>query len=253
MAAVFFTSSWDDGHPLDLRVAELLSKHGFTGTFYVPGRNPGGHCTPDGLPVLSAAELNTLGSEFEIGSHTLDHQFLDEVSEPEAKRQIDEGKKELESQLGRAITGFCYPGGRYSEVHSRLVREAGFRYARTIENLQAGFPSDPYSMSTTIQFYPHRPQSYLKNYVKFGHWGERSSLLIRALRYSDLRRRMEALLDRVCAAGGVFHLWGHSWEIDVFKGWGDLDSFLRAAADRIPNANRLSNCALFDRSLVTRR
>ena len=30
------TTSWDDGHPLDLRVAELLAKYGLQGTFYVP-------------------------------------------------------------------------------------------------------------------------------------------------------------------------------------------------------------------------
>jgi hypothetical protein len=32
----YITTSWDDGHPSDLRVAELLIKHGLRGTFYVP-------------------------------------------------------------------------------------------------------------------------------------------------------------------------------------------------------------------------
>lgn len=31
------TSSWDDGHPLDLRVADLLARCGVKGTYYVPG------------------------------------------------------------------------------------------------------------------------------------------------------------------------------------------------------------------------
>lgn len=34
------TSSWDDGHPLDLRVADLLARCGVKGTCYVPVRNP---------------------------------------------------------------------------------------------------------------------------------------------------------------------------------------------------------------------
>ncbi len=34
--ATFITTSWDDGHPLDFRVAELLSKYGLRGTFYIP-------------------------------------------------------------------------------------------------------------------------------------------------------------------------------------------------------------------------
>ena len=29
--------SWDDGHPLDVRVAYLLAKYGLRGTFYIPG------------------------------------------------------------------------------------------------------------------------------------------------------------------------------------------------------------------------
>ena len=30
------TTSWDDGHPLDVRLAELLSSYGVPGTFYLP-------------------------------------------------------------------------------------------------------------------------------------------------------------------------------------------------------------------------
>jgi hypothetical protein len=29
----YITTSWDDGHPLDLRVAELLAKYGLKDTF----------------------------------------------------------------------------------------------------------------------------------------------------------------------------------------------------------------------------
>ena len=32
--------------------------------------------------------------------------------------------------------------------------------------------------------------------------------------------RLQAVLDHVCAYGGVFHLWGHSWELEAFDGWG---------------------------------
>ena len=75
---VLFTTSWDDGHPSDMKLAEVLHKHGIAGTFYVPGRvAPGGCCNPDGFDVLAPAELRRLGAEFEIGSHTLDHRSLD--------------------------------------------------------------------------------------------------------------------------------------------------------------------------------
>ena len=48
------TTSWDDGYPADLRVAELLAKHGVAGTFYVPNRNL------EGRPVLSEQEIRRI-------------------------------------------------------------------------------------------------------------------------------------------------------------------------------------------------
>ena len=32
----FMTTSWDDGHPLDYRIAEMLQEYGLRGTFYIP-------------------------------------------------------------------------------------------------------------------------------------------------------------------------------------------------------------------------
>lgn len=97
MTKALFTTSWGDGHPLDLRLANLLSQHGFAATFYVPVRNPGGRCTPEGLTVMSPAELRTLGQSFEIGSHSLEHAFLMELDDAAARRQIAEGKAQLEA------------------------------------------------------------------------------------------------------------------------------------------------------------
>ena len=36
MKQTYITTSWDDGHQLDLRVAELLTKYRLHGTFYIP-------------------------------------------------------------------------------------------------------------------------------------------------------------------------------------------------------------------------
>jgi ABC-type uncharacterized transport system YnjBCD substrate-binding protein len=35
------------------------------------------------------------------------------------------------------------------------------------------------------------------------------------------------MFDRVNREGGVFHLWGHSWEIDRYKDWDRLEKVLR--------------------------
>src|SRR5579872_2823021 len=59
----YITTSWDDGHPLDLRVADLLARYGIAGTFYVPATTAMG--------TMSAAQFRELIPNFEIGAHTL--------------------------------------------------------------------------------------------------------------------------------------------------------------------------------------
>ncbi|MBK8335639.1 MAG: polysaccharide deacetylase family protein [Sterolibacteriaceae bacterium] len=230
-----FTSSWDDGHPLDMRLGDLLAKHEFPATFYVPLSN----C--EGLPVLSAEQVRGLGAAFEIGSHTLDHRYLNTVDEGEARRQIMDGKNKLEDILGYGVRGFCYPGGRFSAEHRRFTVETGFAYARTTVNFFRTVPDDRYRMPTTIQFYPHPRMAYVRNYLSKGNWPIRSGLFSVAVRPTGMIDRMRAMVDYVCRNGGVFHLWGHSWELDTFDGWQQLDRFLGYVGERIPRQCRLTN------------
>ena len=242
-----FTTSWDDGDLLDTRMAELLSRHGFQGTFYMPLSNR------EGLPVMPPGEMRRLGQEFEIGSHTLDHCPLKTVDAAEARRQIVEGKNQLEQILGYRVSGFCYPWGQYTRKIRQMVVDAGFDYARTIANFHRTLLADPFRMPTTIQYYPeeHAParsvlgralRVLVRNSIRRGEWGRRKEL------YSvfqggggDFMSRLQAMLDYVCFHGGVFHLWGHSWELESFDGWRQLDDFLRYAAERIPVEGRLNN------------
>src|SRR6266508_120764 len=84
------TTSWDDGHPLDIRLAELLANHGLKGTFYVP-LNYHGH---DVLDWSQLAYLRQLGME--IGSHTLTHPILTEIDPETVFIELHESKKKLE-------------------------------------------------------------------------------------------------------------------------------------------------------------
>jgi hypothetical protein len=240
-----FTSSWDDGHPLDIRLAELHQRHGFRTTFYVPTSNR------EGLPVMSGGQIrDLLAGGFEIGSHTLDHCYLTSVDDATAQHQIVQGKALLEQALGQAVPGFCYPGGKYRKRHRDMVRAAGFAYARTTENLHSGISADAFSVPVTLQFYPHPPAVFLRNFIRYGSWWQRSRMLSLALSNRDLLSRLKSALDAVCLQGGVFHLWGHSWELDQFGGWGLLDDFLSYAAERIPAEDRLTNLDVLRRRSV---
>lgn len=232
---VAFTCSIDDGHPSDLKMADLLSKHGLNATFYVPIRNR------EGPAVMPAKDIRDLGHRFEIGSHTYDHCFLKSVAITEAHYQITEGKKQLEDILGRKVSGFCYPGGKYRPGDADMVKAAGFRYARTTMNLCFDTGDKPFEIPTTVQFYPHDRNVYLRNYARFGKWLERRNGLRLAVQHKNWIDRLHAMFEHAVKHGGSFHLWGHSKDIDELDAWADMDRFLAHVASRVAPQNRLSN------------
>jgi len=42
----------------------------------------------------------------------------------------------------------------------------------------------------------------------------------------------------------VFHVWGHSWELEEQGLWGVLEELLRLASDLVPADQRVNNAAL---------
>src|SRR5436189_5212479 len=82
--AAYITTSWDDGHPLDLRVAELLAKYGLQGTFYVPQTADTG--------TMTATQIRELGSTFEIGAHTMHHLDFTAATEQQVRAELNESK-----------------------------------------------------------------------------------------------------------------------------------------------------------------
>src|SRR3954466_12168588 len=127
------TTSWDDGHPLDLRIAGLLTKHDLQGTFYIPTKAPN--------ETMSAAQVRDLSSLFEIGAHTINHVVLTRADSPEqCRREIVDSKKWVEDVTGKACTMFCPPEGGFAHEHLTMVREAGYTAVRTVELLSLDFP-----------------------------------------------------------------------------------------------------------------
>ncbi|WP_158590505.1 polysaccharide deacetylase family protein [Noviherbaspirillum cavernae] len=235
---LLFSCSIDDGHPSDLKMAELLSKHGLNGTFFVPINNSEG---PD---VMSRAQIRDIGRRFEIGSHTHDHRRLMQMESRDAHYQIIEGKKRLEDLLGHEVEGFCYPGGKYGQRDVALVKACGFSYARTVTNLCFDSGSNPFEMPTTVQFYPHRRAVYLRNYASAGHWLKRRAGLGVALRHGYWLKRIYAMFEHARRHETTFHLWAHSRDLDLHDAWHELDRFFGHVAAHVAPASRVTNAQL---------
>jgi len=244
MGAIF-SCSLDDGHPSDMKAVELLAKNGINATFYIPIRNR------EGRPVLPTSDIVEISKNFEIGSHTYDHCYLKNLDARTAHYQIATGKAILEEVIGREIPGFCYPGGKYRHEHAGLVRSVGFRYARTTMNLCFDSGTRPFEMPTTCQFYPHDRNVYVRNFAKGGQWLKRRQGLRLALQHEHWIKRLYALFEYANGRDEVFHLWGHSKDIDELGAWREFDRFLAHVATRVGPKNRLNNGQLAAQSFLT--
>jgi hypothetical protein len=218
-------TSWDDGHPSDLRIADLLRKYGLRGTFFVPKSNS------EGKRVMTDHQIRTLDGDFEIGGHTLDHIYLDKLPPDESCQQIREGKRWLEEVLGHPVRGFCYPGGKRSARIAMQVSEAGFDYARTIENFRIDRKFDKMAVPTSMQFFQHRSTTLLKNLVSLGAYRKRTHAGMLCMASNDLSTRLSHLTRLSQVSGGVLHIWGHSGEIEDYNLWAQLDEFFRVISE----------------------
>jgi hypothetical protein len=232
------TTSWDDGAQSDLKIAERLKARKICGTFYVPISSYGSR------PAMSHSELRALTSEgFEIGAHGFSHKHLWGLSAQELDKEIRPCKPMLED-IGRAeVRMFCYPRGRYDSKVIRALQAAGYSGARTVEMLATSLKINPFEMPTTLQVYPHRGSTYLKNVARAHFRGLQTCFAQRSHleNWVELGKR---LFDSVLQDGGVWHLYGHSWEIEELNLWSALDEMLDYVAGHdgvlyVPNGELL--------------
>lgn len=234
---VLFTTSWDDGHVLDVRVAEMLERYGLQGTFYINQYRGDNN-------FLAPGRIRELSRRFEIGAHTMTHPDLTKLNEQNLQEEIERSKKYLEDVLGKEVFMFCYPKGAYSELVKRHVASAGFLGARTVAKYVFARPEDPFAMGTTMHIYPwplrkkdaghylwgrHLFQPVERDFGKF----LKTAPSLRA--FVSWQSYTRHLFDYVLSHGDYFHLWGHSWEIEKYGMWGELEAFFRYTSAQLEN------------------
>jgi polysaccharide deacetylase len=226
------TTSWDDGDARDLRLAEMLSRSGVKGTFYIPTR----YAPASSMDI--AAQRSLLAAGFEIGSHGVTHVRLG--ASPDPMRELTDSRRHLEDTLGRGVWSFCYPLGDFNPRTAAMVRRAGYLLARTTVGLRTGTRFNRFQMPVSMQFYPHPRQILLRHELRGGNlrgisaWMRKWSMKSRPLALARV------MFEDVAANGGVFHLWGHSWEIEQQGSWRELEDLLKVISRR-PGVEYLSN------------
>lgn len=185
-----FVSSWDDGDALDVKLADMLEKHKLPGIFYLP--------THHNLRKQDITGFVERG--FEIGGHTVDHPSdMKLLNDHEISYQVRANKQYLERVIKQPITKFCYPRGRYDERVIASLKKWKYQSARTTVILQTKV-IDPFSEPTAIHVYQREE-------YKGRDWDLVAIDMAREASETD----------------GIFHIWGHSWEIARDGNWEKLE------------------------------
>ena len=120
--------TFDDGWENQYRYAfPLLQKYDFTGTFYI-FTNAIGH--KNFLTWEQVIAMDQAGMD--IGGHTRSHPFLTKIISLDGLRaEIVNGKEDIERHLHKIVRNFAYPFGQYNDMVISIVREAGYKTARS--------------------------------------------------------------------------------------------------------------------------
>jgi len=199
------TTSWDDGIKGDLNTVKLLERYGLKGTFYITVGNLGKD------RFLNKKDAHDIfGQGHEIGAHTVTHPELPSIPIENAKLEIERSKNMLEKIIDAEVVSFSYPKGLYNETIKRLVAQAGFKIARTTKSFCVDRPEDPFEIGASISIEARRPMLGTGFMRKFFFRYNPVKVVLGA---KNWEKRAQIMFDIAYEAQGVWHLFGHAYQI----------------------------------------
>ena len=207
------TLSYDDGVRADLRLCEILEKHGLKCTFNLNSAYFIGEAARPGKITPDEIREHILAKGHEIAVHGKQHLAPGIASPVIAIRDVLECRDEMEREFGMIIRGMAYPdsgitkmhtGNDYATVRSYLA-DLGIVYSRTLggDNNSFMMPSD---------FYAWMPTAHHNN-PNLMEWAD--EFLAEDGHNKIITRRYPRL----------FYLWGHSYEFDNNDNWELMEAF----------------------------
>jgi peptidoglycan/xylan/chitin deacetylase (PgdA/CDA1 family) len=127
--------TFDDGYRDFLTAAvPVLERRGFKATMYLPTGFIGHQRRQfKGRESLTWSEVSALhNAGFEIGSHTVTHPRLVDLTWDEIRTELVASKRAIEQQLSTSVTAFSYPYAfpqqrrRFAERFVELLRSSGY-------------------------------------------------------------------------------------------------------------------------------
>ena len=130
----------------------LLKEFNFPATYYVQTGFVGVPTSKDHFTWEQMQEMDASGL-IEIAAHTINHpEDLRLLDDDTLRRELFESKRVLEERLGHEIVHFAYPAGNRDERVVKMVEEAGYLMAITMDAGYAGQSSNLLEVQRFIQF-----------------------------------------------------------------------------------------------------
>ena len=174
--------TFDDGYVNVLRYGlEPLARTKFTGVQFLVADLFGKYNEWDvplgeaPEPIMDKAQVRDwLAGGHDIGSHTLTHPHLTQLSGSEAREEISASRKKLEDLFGRPIEHFCYPYGDWNEAVRDMVEAAGYQTAcTTLTGINTAQVS-PFALKRFTARYPSRTLNAIWSRLRAGVRGVRT-------------------------------------------------------------------------------
>ncbi|MBE7030679.1 MAG: polysaccharide deacetylase [Ruminococcaceae bacterium] len=198
------TLSYDDGVEQDIRLVEILNRHGLKGTFNINSGllSPEGTVHPKGKihRVMTKQQCLDLwkDSPHEVAVHSLTHPQLEILPPHLITRELLDDRRNIEQMFGTVTRGGAYPYGTYNQTVLDCMKACGLVYARTVRSTH----------SFTI------PQNWLELPATCHHKDE-------AL--PELTDRF--VNDTPPKTPWLFYVWGHSYEFEESDNWHIIEEF----------------------------
>ena len=206
------TLSYDDGVVEDIRLIEIMNRHGLKGTFninsshytdvnYKPrtDRTYGLRLTREEAIAL----YQNSGQEVALHAHT--HPFLETLPSSQVAYEILKNREILEDMFGGIVDGMAYPYGTYSDAVVEVLKNCGVLYSRTTVSTQKfDLPTDWLRMPATCH---HTNPELMELADKF-------------------------LETPIKNKSQLFYLWGHSYEFERDGNWEVIEDFAKKMGGR---------------------
>jgi len=240
MRNIIVTTSWDDGTSIfELRLSGLLKKYNLKGTFYISQNLKLKEDSPVFVKI-SEEDIKKISVDHEIGAHTLSHIRLAGLDNSSVGAEVGSSKKWLEGLLNKSIKMFAYPYGSVDKETEKIVKENGFIGARTTDLFKTTI-ENAFLMGTTIHCYPFFPNNKSWS-LAYRTKVFASKFLTNFRTISEFKLPIFSLFgwssfaisffEYVARNGGIFHIWGHSWEIEKYNLWNDLEKIFQHISNR---------------------